>query len=99
MKVEPKEVVIYRTIDAGYGCIQEILKVDNKNFVSETETTITVKEEGTDALGCVDFFDQTYHKTLDGFIKNENEQFVKNIAELRERHEHTLKMANELRAT
>jgi len=69
MKVEPKEVVIYRTIDAGYGCIQEILKVDNKNFVSETETTITVKEEGTDALGCVDFFDQTYHKTLDGLSK------------------------------
>ena len=92
-----RTVTVYDTAYMGYGCFRRELVVTLENFVAEDEHTITVKEKYFYQDSCGYITDTTYPKDIDTFIANENEWFSKHLAEIRERHEHTIRMANELR--
>ena len=88
-------VIVYRNASQGYGCIQDKLEVTDENFVSETPTTITVKEQMLDQWECEYIGEMTYFTDINAFIQSEDEWFAIHIKELTERHQHTLKMARE----
>jgi hypothetical protein len=88
-----RRITIFEHALAGYGCFKREIEVADDKVVSETPDTIIVKE-----MFCYgDELDTTYFKTVDAFIANEKMWFRKNVEELTERHEHTLKLAEALK--
>ena len=88
-----RKVTIFEHAPQGDGCVKREIEVTDKNLVSETPDTITVKE-----VFCYgDELDVTYVKTVERFIAEERLWSIKNIRELTERYEHTIKMAEALR--
>jgi len=92
-------VTVYECGWPGYGCFERKIEVTDENFVSEDEHTITIKETYMDNDCCEREGDSTYVKDIDTFIKSENDWYDKHIAEIKERHELTLKNAEGLRTT
>ncbi len=92
-----RKIRVYRRGDVGYGCFSHLVDVTVENFVSETDDTITLIEQSLNNWGGACDTEIMYYKNIDAFVRSENERFVKHIEELRERHEKTLKMANEHR--
>ena len=83
-----RKVTIYDTDLQGLGCFKREIEVRENNFVSETPDEITIIP---DAYGPEDSI--TYAKTVEKFLKNENDWFEKHIKKETLRHEHTLIMA------
>lgn len=82
----------------GYGCFKEEIEVSDKNFVSETDCTITIKEHSDfDYYGRVKQ-DLCYATTIDEFLRREDEWYGKHIQEITERHIQTIEMATKLKA-
>lgn len=88
-----RKITYFESGWVGYGCFKREKIVAEDKIVSETPDTITIKEDSSYG----DEFDATYFKTIDRFIANERIWFEKNLREITERHEHTLKMAEALR--
>jgi hypothetical protein len=86
---------IYRNSLQGYGCFKEEIEVVPENLVREDNISITImgREEGLYG----EKREERYITDLDAFIKEENEWFKNHIEEITERHNHTLKMATDLK--
>ena len=91
-----REVTVYHNFWTGYGCNRSTLIVTYDNLVREDEHTITVVETafGEDELVKDEV---TYDKDIDTFIAKEHTRFSEEIAKITEKHDLTIKLANELK--
>jgi len=83
-----RNVTIYDTDLQGHGCFKREIEVRENNFVSETPDEITIIPAAYGPEAPI-----TYAKTVEKFLKNENDWFEKHIKKETLRHEHTLIMA------
>ena len=90
-----RTIKVYYLPKSGYGCLSKDLEITTENFVDENDDTIIVWESDLDAWGGTQEIEVVYCKNLDIFIKRENERFARQMRELTERHQKTLRMAGE----
>lgn len=86
-------IEVFRLGSDGRGCFKDKIEVTCENFVAETDKTIIISRPDLDNWGGTQDSEQVYFKTIDAFIRFENERFVKHIADLNQIHETTIKMA------
>ena len=94
-----RQVTVYEQGYYGYGCFKRKIDVTDKNFVSETEHWLIIVEDHLDHDGGEYRCECSYAKDIDTFIESENVWYDKHVAEIKERHELTLKNAESFRTS